>query len=68
MKLFKRRKKNFVIQEINIFRDLSDLSEAEKRSYDHFQLLFKLNNPNVIRSQFNLDHWRKVKQARLNIN
>jgi hypothetical protein len=52
---------------INIFDDLSDLSQVERRNFFFWHGVIKAEE-NLIRSHFNLDHWRKVKEARLSIH
>ena len=49
---------------VNIHDDLSDLSFDEKRSVKYFQKAGEIKL-NYIRSSFNLDHFRKVIEARL---
>lgn len=49
---------------INIFDDLSDLSQVERKNMFYWYGVIN-NEENLIRSNFNLDHWRKVRQARL---
>lgn len=63
MRLFKKAKKQ-AKQTANIHFDLDELSPKEIESFYYFQHKAK-EMKNVIRSQFNLEHWRKVKQARL---
>lgn len=63
--LFRKQKKEEKTVEpmINIFDDLSDLSQAERKQFFYWNGLFN-NEPNLIRSGFNLDHYRKTLQAR----
>lgn len=59
-----RNRKQEDSMNINIFDDLSDLSQVERKNIFYWYGVIN-NEEKLIRSNFNLDHWRKVKQARL---